>query len=38
MKKPSLFEFVFSFLLIGFTAYSMAMLEELKQLNNKKYL
>ena len=36
MKKPSLFELVSSFFLLGLTAYSMAMLEELKQLNNKK--
>ena len=34
--KPSLFELVSSFFLLGLTAYSMAMLEELKQLNNKK--
>ncbi len=34
--RPSLFELFFSFFLLGFTAYSMAMLEELKQLNNKK--
>ncbi len=36
MKKPSLFELIFSFFLLGLTAYSMAMLEELKQLNSKK--
>ena len=36
MKKPSFFELVSSFFLLGLTAYSMAMLEELKQLNNKK--
>ena len=34
--RPSLFELFFSFFLLGFTAYSLAMLEELKQLNNKK--
>ena len=36
MKKPSLLDLVFSFFILGLTAYSMAMLEELKQLNNKK--
>ena len=36
MKKPSLFEIALSFFILGLTAYSMAMLEELKQLNNKK--
>ena len=36
MKKPSLLDLIFSFFILGLTAYSMAMLEELKQLNNKK--
>ncbi len=34
--KPSLLEIALSFFILGLTAYSMAMLEELKQLNNKK--
>ena len=34
--KPSLFELSLSFFILGLTAYSMAMLEELKQLNKKK--
>ena len=34
--KPSLIELIFSFFILGLTAYSMAMLEELKQLNSKK--
>jgi len=36
MKKPTLFELSLSFFILGLTAYSMAMLEELKSLNAKK--
>ncbi len=36
MKKTSLLELCFSFFLLGLTAYSMTMLEELKSLNLKK--